>query len=81
MCHNMHNKCLDCVAAIDAAIAQIENLANQFTVIFYLADTNEVTNHSAIRDSAGRGLMGASKAAQRLKALRDKREPRLTSHL
>jgi hypothetical protein len=53
--------------SLDTAIVQAERLVRQFTVLFHLADTDEITDLSAIRDSAGRGLLMAERHAEALR--------------
>jgi hypothetical protein len=53
--------------SLDTAIAQADQLVRQFTVLFHLADTYEITDLSAIRDSAGRGLLMAERHAEALR--------------
>jgi hypothetical protein len=53
--------------SLDTAIAQAEQLVRQFTVLFHLADTDGITELSAIRDSAGRGLLMAERHAEALR--------------
>ena len=53
---------------IDTAIAQAEQLVRQFTVIFHLADTDQIADPTAIRDSAGRGIIKAASLAESLRA-------------
>ncbi len=53
--------------SIDTIISQAEQLVRQFTVIFHLADADQLADPTAIRDSAGRGLLMAEKHAAALR--------------